>query len=266
MPTVSFLKSYYEKFPSIFQEYFLFHCQNTDERHQQSILKYQNSMCEMKKIYEKITHLIIEIIETYETKYKVTFPIEINLIVGGYGSNAYTEKKYIPNITFALERLPLKTEHLQVIIAHEFGHVLHNILSKKANIDWGNVDWNSPLTWLIQEGAATHFSRQIVRNLDESNYFSYDDQGQEWLAFARKYERDIIRVFNEDIQFLPSTEIFKEWFSINGGEQFGHARLGYYIGNLVFQDQVQQKGELNTVLLWKNPNYKDEITKWLFEF
>lgn len=36
-PTISFLKEYYKRYPSVFHEYFSYHCKDTEERHDLSI-------------------------------------------------------------------------------------------------------------------------------------------------------------------------------------------------------------------------------------
>jgi hypothetical protein len=127
-PSISFLRSYYSKFPDIFKEYFQYHCKDTEERHNQSIQRIPQVLNSIQITHQQIITLIKEVERNYSSLYDVTFPIDVNLIVGGFGSNAYTYRQIIPDVTFALERLSQESSHLKVIIAHEFGHVTHNIL------------------------------------------------------------------------------------------------------------------------------------------
>src|SRR5690606_25913832 len=152
----------------------------------------------------------------YERLYGITFPIDVNLLVGGFGSNAYTYRDIIPNISFALEKLSPEPDHLRVIAAHEFGHAAHHIITDRAGTDWNKIRWTHPLNWLYQEGAATHFSRKTAPGLEESVYYSFNAEGREWLDFALANEAAIKRAFAEDYRQLDPPELFKEWFSING--------------------------------------------------
>ncbi|KGR74348.1 hypothetical protein [Ureibacillus manganicus] len=262
-PSINFLRSYYSKFSDIFKEYFLYHCKDTEERHYQSIQRYPQVFNAIQLIHQKIVPLINEVEKNYSNLYDVTFPIDVNLIVGGFGSNAYTYRQIIPNVTFALERLSPESIHLKVIIAHEFGHLTHNILSKEAGNDWSKVDWNSPLTWLFQEGVATHFSRKTVPGLSPSIYFSYDDSGDEWLQFASLHKQEIKYEFGKALKNCTPLEMFREWFSINGGSKFGYSRLGYFLGDLLFQELVLQVGEKKAIVAWPYHGFEKRINGWL---
>ncbi|MFJ7826719.1 hypothetical protein [Psychrobacillus sp. NPDC096623] len=262
-PTTQSLRKYYAEFPVIFKEYFNGHCKNTEERHLQSIEKYPHYFGVIKEVHENIQSIILEIAEAYKNKYDISFPVEINLIVGGFGSNAYTYRQIIPNITFALEKLSPNSDHLRVIVAHEFGHLAQNILSDNAGMDWSKALWTHPLIWLYREGIATHLSRQIADNIHPSVYFSYNDEGVEWLAFALANTTKIKQVFKEDYETLTSGELFHEWFSINGGNRFGYSRLAYFLGDLFVQEYKEMHGEKATIIAWKELGFEEKIAQWL---
>jgi hypothetical protein len=261
--SIVFLRKYYGEYPEIFKEYFTYHCKDTEERHHASLEKYPDVLSDIDLVYKEIIHIIHETAEHYKSNYQVSFPVDINLIVGGFGSNAYTYRQIIPNITFALEKLSPVPDHLRTIVAHEFGHAAHNIISNNAGIDWKNVDWNSPLTWLYQEGAATHFSRQTAKGINESVYFSFDDEGEEWLQFFSKNQEKIISNFARDVTTETPIAVFKEWFSITGGTKFGYNRLGYLIGDQFFQNLIKINGELGAITAWKDPCFKEYVVNWL---
>ncbi|MFE1245198.1 hypothetical protein ACFW35_13790 [Fictibacillus sp. NPDC058756] len=261
--SIEFLRKYYGEYPEIFKEYFAYHCKDTEERHQASLEKYPGVLSDIDLVYKYIVPIIRETDEHYKNNYQVSFPVDINLIVGGFGSNAYTYRQIIPNITFALEKLSPVPDHLRTIVAHEFGHAAHNIISNDTGIDWTNVDWNSPLTWLYQEGAATHFSRQTAKGINESVYFSFDDEGEEWLQFFGKNKEKIISDFARDVTNLTPFAVFKEWFSISGGSKFGYNRLGYLIGDQFFQNLIKINGELGAITAWKDSCFKENVVSWL---
>ncbi|MCS0788387.1 hypothetical protein [Cytobacillus pseudoceanisediminis] len=59
--------------------------------------------------------------------------------------------------------------------------------------------------------------------LNTSVYFSFDDEGDEWLEFAVSNQHDIKLEFAEDYASKTADAIFLEWFSIRGGERFGYS-------------------------------------------
>jgi len=264
-PTISFLRSYYADYPDIFAEYFPRHCKDTEERHTASIQKYPHYFPSIKEVHKIIVPIIKEVTEEYSKQYQITFPIDVHLIVGGFGSNAYTHRQIIPNITFALEKLSPNPDHLRVIVAHEFGHAAQNILTDQAGMDWTKAQWTSPLNWFYREGVATYFSRKTAPGLHPSIYFSYNDEGHEWLAFANKHSGEIKRAFADDYQSLETPSLYQEWFSINGGEKFGHNRLAYFIGDLFFQEEITRLGEMNAIIAWKEADFEEHIKQWLFQ-
>lgn len=264
IPTEHFLNQYHVKFSSHFKEYFLYHCKNVDEKIQKAIQKYPDKLSDIKKSNDKIENLIKQVISTYKQKYDVEFKKDVHIIVGAYGSNAFTHRQIIPDVTFCLERLSSKDDHLKVIIAHEFGHALHNILSDQKGMNWSNLNWNNPLIWLLQEGCATYFSKQVTTS-DEPVYFTYNDSGGEWLKFAQDNQTSIISTFMKDINDQSLSEIFREWFSINGGAHFGYTRLAYFIGYIVLERLIEKYGERKAVVLWKETNFSNEIKQVLLE-
>ena len=263
-PSTQFLRSYYSEYPDVFKEYFTYHCKDTEERHSESIKKYPEYFLTIIQVHENILPIIEEVAEEYFKLYQITFPIDVNLIVGGFGSNAYTYRQIIPNITFSLEKLSPEPTHLKTIVAHEFGHAAQNIISNDAGIDWTKVQWASPLIWLNQEGAATHFSRRTAVNLHPSVYFLYNDEGYDWMTFSKANEKEIRMAFVEDYSTLAPELLFREWFSINGGKKFGYSRLGYFIGDQFFQEQIENLGEIKAVIAWKEKGFEEHVKSWLF--
>lgn len=263
--TMESLRTYYGEYPEIFAEYFAYHCKDTEQRHQQSLRKYPEVMGGIEAARWRLPKIIEEIATAYERHYGITFPVDANLLVGGFGSNAYTYRAIIPNISFALEKLSPEPNHLQAIAAHEFGHAAHHIISDRAGTDWTKINWTHPLNWLYQEGVAIHLSRKAAPDLELAMYYSFDDEGKDWLVFAEANALAIKRAFAEDYRKLDSAELFKEWFSINGGKRFGFERLGYFLGNSLFQHKVREIGELKALLDWGQDGFLESAEWWLEE-
>lgn len=262
--SMQFLKHYHEKFSENFKEYFLYHCYHAEEKIKNAIQRYPSEMADIKESSEKIEGLIQQVVLTYCQKYDVEFDVDVHIIVGAYGSNAFTHRQVIPELTFCLEKLSSNDKHLKVIIAHEFGHALHLILSRNEGIDWSKIQWPHPYTMLLQEGAATHFSEQVVA-ARKAVYFSYDDNGEERLQFAENNKKEIIISFLQDLKRLTQPDFRREWFSINGGSNFGFTRLGYFIGYSAVQCLIEKYGEKKAVTLWKESNFFGEMENILLE-
>lgn len=256
-PSIPYLQQYFSKNAGQFDEYFTYHCNNVEEKLQAAVSKHAEKIPDLQTMSKTMPALILDIKNKYEEMYGIQFTKDVHLLVGLYGSNAYTYRQIIPEIAFCLEKLSLIEEHLKVIIAHEFGHALHNMLSDKAGINWSAVNWTDPYTWLLQEGTATYFSKQVAE-AKEDIYFAYEEDG-EWLDFAKKNRVKIINRFIEGLYSSQTTNIFREWFSINGGMIFGYTRLGYFIAFEIVNSLVEELGELEAVTLWKNKNFKDTM-------
>ncbi|WDF05609.1 hypothetical protein [Shouchella hunanensis] len=125
-----------------------------------------------------------------------------------------------------------------MLLAHEIGHAIHNQWTDLEGIDWEQVRWESLLLGMYREGVATHFSRQIVPNVADELYYTYGSLGgKDWFLFAQENQIDIKRAFLKDFNELSEKQLFREWYSINGGEHFGYPRLAYFLGDLFFQHE-----------------------------
>ncbi|RSK34937.1 hypothetical protein [Bhargavaea beijingensis] len=260
-PTEEYLDHYYNQFKNHYTEYFAYHCHNVAQKRKDAIKKHTNKIAELIEIKDRMHGAILEIKSQYENIYGVRFTKDVHLLVGLYGSNAYTYRQFSPEIAFCLEKVPASNTHLQILIAHEFGHATNNLFSIKQGIEWENVEWMNPLTWLIQEGIATYLSTQIIDGrLDE--YFAFEED-PEWILFARNHSTIIQLQFVHDLNHYSSQEIFKEWFSINGGGHFGVTRLGYYIGYMVVKKLIQELGEEQVLSLWARDDFFEIVKSQL---
>ncbi|MCA1322461.1 DUF2268 domain-containing protein [Bacillus tianshenii] len=253
--TEAYISGYFRKHKVHFEEYFRYHCRNPEEKLKVAVRKLDEKLNDLKLMNESMPRLIQEIAMRYEAKYDVTFSKDVHLLVGIYGSNAFTYRQIIPEIAFCLEKLSTNERHLQTIIAHEFGHALHNMISDRHGMEWSKLDWGSPYTWLLQEGCAVHFSRQVV-DAKEDEYFAFKED-PEWLDFATKNWDRICEGFVQDLDRLLPEAVFREWFSINGGARFGYTRLAYYIGYRLVEALIEANGEMNSVTIWSKENYQE---------
>ena len=120
--------------------------------------------------------------------------MKFHLFVGGFGSNAFVERDYWRYV-FAAEKLSPNLNHLRVIVAHEIGHIYHNVMLQNNGMDWEKAEWTDAAVNLYREGVATYVSKQIVKGLNESVYYSYDDDGERWLQYYIENEEQIKKRF-----------------------------------------------------------------------
>jgi len=257
-PTTEFLDDYYSKFALHFKEYFAYHCHRPEEKKKLALQRYPELLPVIQESSAKMESRILKIVQKYESLYPVTFNEDVHMIVGAFGSNAFTHKQIFPEITFCLEKLSPEDVTLDAIIAHEFGHALHNSRTDQLGMDWAQLDWINPYTTLLQEGVATYHSMQVV-DIPESIYFTYDRQGEDWLAFAKANEKELATAFYEDLEKMDRSNLFREWFSINGGTRFGETRFAYYLGYRIVENLVEKFGELEAVTLWGRSDYKEVL-------
>lgn len=253
--SVEFLNDYHAKFAMHFKEYFMYHCYQPELKKEAALTRYPDLMKDIEVMSDKISSRVAEIVKVYEQKYKVHFDRDVHVIVGCFGSTAFTHRQIFPEITFCLEKLSPEDVFLNTIIAHEFGHALQNLLSDQHGMDWSKLDWQSPYVMLLQEGTATYLSRQMTE-APEASYFSFNASGEEWLEFAKMHESELAGMLLTELDELSTAEIFREWFAVNGEGRLGQTHLAYYLGYRIVENLVRKHGELETITLWKQPGFE----------
>jgi hypothetical protein len=256
------MDEYYATYPEVFDEYFQFHCPRTEERLTSALKRYPKQVDDMRKVVNQLPTIIAEVLEQVSTHLEFTLDLEFYLLVGGFGSNAYVNRRIKGNVYFAVEKLSSDPNHLRVIVAHELGHIYHNILLDRANIDWPSLVWDDGTTSLYREGVATYISQQAVPGLSEAIYFQYDDSGEDWLKFCKNHHADIVAAFLEDAKEW-TFEKEREWFRLSGGKRFGYNRIGYYLGTELVRYFVDQLGEEKTMTLWAGTDLRQTVISWL---
>lgn len=134
-------------------------------------------------------------------------------------------------------------------------NLVHCLYSDKHAIEWDKIDWLHPITWLLQEGIATYLSKKVVHaGLDE--YFAFEEDPI-WLEFAETNQSSIAQQFLTDLTTHDATYVFKEWFSINGGQHVQVTRLAYYLGYHIVKQLIAEFGEHRILLLWDKENFHE---------
>lgn len=260
--TKNYLDDYYTKYEKDYEEYFKYHCLNVEEKKRKAIKLHPTKLQDILPMRDLFLEYIPVIAETYESMFQINFTKDVRLLVGLYGSNAFTYRQYDPEIAFCLEKLPFNKTHIQLIIAHEFGHATHHLYNDTNQISWDKVNWNNPYTWLLQEGLATYLSTKIVEaELDE--YFAFEED-KKWIQFASENESRIAEKYTEEMaEGIENAQIYKEWFSISGGHHFKQTRLAYYLGYRVVVNLVDLMGIEKVLLLWGETQFKEIMKEQL---
>ncbi|WP_367888620.1 DUF5700 domain-containing putative Zn-dependent protease [Bacillus wiedmannii] len=257
------LNKYYNRYPEIFKEYFKFHCPKTEERLCSAIEKYLAKLEDIHIISETLPRIIQEVSKSYYIQFGFNIDLTYHIFVGGFGSNAFVEREIIGDIFFAAEKLSPDSNHLRVIVAHEIGHIYHNVMLQNDGIDWGKAEWADATVNLYREGVATYLSKQIMKGLNESVYYSYNNDGERWLQCYIENEKQIKNRFLEDYIEGWTFEKEKEWFRLSGGQYFGYNRLGYFLGTAFVEYVVQTLGESEVFTFWNKHNLKSSVINWL---
>ncbi|MGG0009929.1 aminopeptidase [Bacillus tropicus] len=257
------LNQYFTSHPEIFEEYFKYHCPNTNERLSNAIKQYPTKIEDIRIITKTLPIIIQEITNEYSNKYHFDVNMKFHIFVGGFGSNAFVEREIIGDIFFAAEKLSPDSNHLRVIVAHEIGHIYHNIMLQNDGMDWEKAEWADAAVNLYREGVATYFSKQIMKGLDESVYYSYDNDGERCLQYYIENEEQIKKRFLEDYIEGWTFEKEKEWFRLSGGQYFGYNRLGYFLGTTFVECVAQTLGESEGFTFWNRHNLKRGVMDWL---
>ena len=257
------LNQYFTSHPEIFEEYFKYHCPNTNERLSNAIKQYPAKIEDIRIITKTLPIIIQEITNEYRNKYHFDVNMKFHIFVGGFGSNAFVEREIIGDIFFAAEKLSPDSNHLRVIVAHEIGHIYHNVMLQNDGMDWEKAEWADAAVNLYREGVATYFSKQIMKGLDESVYYSYDNDGERCLQYYIENEEQIKKRFLEDYIEGWTFEKEKEWFRLSGGQYFGYNRLGYFLGTAFVEYVAQTLGESEGFTFWNRHNLKRGVMDWL---
>ncbi|MEK4498356.1 MULTISPECIES: aminopeptidase [Bacillus] len=257
------LNQYFTSHPEIFEEYFKYHCPKTKERLSNAINLYPTKIEDIRVIAELLPNIIQEITNEYDNKFNFDVNMKFHLFVGAFGSNAFVEREIIGDIFFAAEKLSPDSNHLRVIVAHEIGHIYHNVMLQNDGMDWRKAEWTDAAVTLYREGIATYLSKKIVKGLNESVYYSYDNDGEHWLQCYIENEEHIKKRFLADYIEGWTFEKEKEWFRLSGGQYFGYNRLGYFLGTAFVDYVVQTLGESEVFTFWNKHNLNRGVMDWL---
>lgn len=257
------LESYIDEHLEVFDQYFPNHCPKTAKRLQIAINNFPAKIADIHIISKRLPRIIKEIDELYTAVFTNDLDIHYTVLVGTYGSNAFVTREIKGEIYFAVEKLSSETDHLKVITAHEIGHVMHFSFAERLGMNWATVDWMHGLTTLYTEGTATYLSQKIVPGLNESVYFTYDDDGYPWVAYYHENKIAVKQRFLEDV--LSGWDVIKEkeWFRLSGGDYFGYNRLGYLLGTDYVAHLVDRIGEQAALAFWNDNDVKKDILTWL---
>lgn len=251
---------YHRMNPDIFKTYFSGYCKKTDEKLFTAKERYFNDYSRIEKINEILPEVIEKVATKGESYFGFSLDVSIHIFVGLYASNAFVDHR--AEIYLAVEKLPLDSELLEIIIAHEMVHSYHYHILGRGGIEWKAIDWLDARNSVYLEGVATYFSQKLVQGHPQSVYYSYDRSGEEWLTFCNNNYSKIASAFLADAEG-HSNNMEREWLRLSGGEHFGYNRLGYFLGTLFVSDLCKELPESKVLELLAEDRVSMEMNHWL---
>ncbi len=137
----------------------MYHCPKIVERLTKAIERYSEKLKDIETVSNILPDVIQDVINRYSLRFNFELHLNFHLFVGGFSSNAFVNREIIGQVFLADEKLSPKLEHLRVIVAHEIGHIYHNVLLDRSGIDWHDVSWTDGAVSLYREGVATYLSK-----------------------------------------------------------------------------------------------------------
>ena len=253
------LNSYYEKYPTVFNQYFQSHCPRTEERLLTAIAKYPAKYEQMKRVAKLLPSILNDVYEEMSNLLGIQPDLRVNILVGAFGSNAYVT--HDGSLHFCIEAISDNLNHLKVLVAHEMAHAFHYELLYMKGFDFSKIKLDGYAS-IYLEGVATYISEIVNQNLPKHIYLSFDDSGKEWINFFEDQYAEIILSLIEDLKVWSIKEE-REWFRLSGGERYGYNRLGYLVGKQFINDIVKKNRLESTCTLWCENDIKLIIDEWL---
>lgn len=253
------LNDYHKEHPDIFNTYFNGYCKKTDVKMAKSIERYSEDYSRLEKVIKMLPHVIEKVAAKGERHFGFSINVPVHIFVGIYGSNAFVDHQ--AEIYLAVEKLPSDPGLLEIIVAHEMVHSYHYHLLGNAGIDWNSIDWLDARNSMYLEGVATSISEKLVPGYSKSVYFSYDEQGEEWLSFCHDNHLRLADAFLIDFK-NGSVNMEREWFRLSGGQQFGYSRIGYYLGTVFVTDLCRKLSEREILTLLAKGSVSKAVDCW----
>lgn len=173
---------------------------------------------------EKVKAFLGEVKNLLGYDYKIEFTVIY--FVGGFEDNPFVAPIGENKVALCL---PIETEQSDIYLVHELTHVVHQ---KTANM---KNDWERNIASIImQEGLATHVSKQLIPGHKEKEYIEISHG---WLKSCYKNKKEIIKNI---IPYLEDSEPESVMKFTMGNGSTNHHREAYFVGWLFVKLLLQQ--------------------------
>lgn len=173
---------------------------------------------------EKVKAFLGEVKNLLGYDYKIEFTLIY--FVGGFEDNPFVAPIGENKVALCL---PIETEQSDIYLVHELTHVVHQ---KTANM---KNDWERNIASIImQEGLATHVSKQLIPGHKEKEYIEISHG---WLKSCYKNKKEIIKNI---IPYLEDSEPESVMKFTMGNGSTNHHREAYFVGWLLVKLLLQQ--------------------------
>lgn len=184
----------------------------------------------------------------------VTFVIHVGL---GCGAGWVTSYQNSPAIWFGLENVAecgwSDRESIAGLIAHEFGHVIHE-------------QWRTQSGESLEDGAwwqlyAEGFAQRCEEIINEGGapHEAVNDEDQEWLTWCQTHRAELATEFLRAVDAGEAVQkFFGSWYDIEG-----HSQCGYFLGYEIIRQletrfSLKEIAELNDI----EEHFKFELRKF----
>lgn len=173
---------------------------------------------------QKVKAFLGEVKNLLGYDYKIEFTVIY--FVGGFEDNPFVAPIGENKVALCL---PIETEQSDIYLVHELTHVVHQ---KTANM---KNDWERNIASIIlQEGLATHVSKQLIPGHKEKEYIEISHG---WLKSCYKNKEEIIKNI---IPYLEDSEPESVMKFTMGNGSTNHHREAYFVGWLLVKLLLQQ--------------------------
>ena len=184
----------------------------------------------------------------------VTFVIHVGL---GCGASWVTSYQDSPAIWFGLENIAecgwSDEESIAGLIAHEFGHVIHEQWRTQSGGSFGDNAW-----WqLYSEGFAQRCEE--ITNEVSTPHEAINSADQEWLEWCQSHRAGLAGEFMRTVDAGEAVQkFFGSWYNIEG-----HSQCGYFLGHEIIK-QLETRFSLKEIAVLTDieEQFRTELSKF----
>lgn len=236
---------YESKHPEIFELYFSEFALR--KRLPEALTRYQGKIQQLITTEERVASLVQEAkpraMELFEAGDE-EIDLDVVIMVGAYGGDGFTTNlQGRPTVFYAVEVLSeYKIERMQILIAHELSHGIHDELLRNAHPKSISMMDKKGFWWWVAKGAfmeglATCGSERIFPGFDEHLYLFYSREQGDW---CQRNRDQLIELILKDLESRDKAAFYRYFWSDKAKTDLPYIRTGYSVGYLAIEQLLKQ--------------------------